>query len=61
MGGWQRVTDNVWGCAEHPGRDGKGDFMLEARDGKLWTFGGDRATLWPGPMDNDAWTAGWSW
>lgn len=54
---WQLVTNNVWGCEEHPDRDGKSDFMLEIRDGKIWTFGGDREVASPWPQDNDVWCA----
>jgi hypothetical protein len=57
MTGWQLLTDNVWGCADNPGRDGKSDFMLEVRDDKLWTFGGDREVMSPWPQDNDVWIA----
>jgi len=55
MDGWQLVTQNVWGCEDNPGRDGKSDFMLEVRDGKIWTFGGDREGMSPWPQDNDVW------
>lgn len=53
--GWALVTNNVWGCEDVPGRDGKSDFMLKVHDGKLWTFGGDREVLSPWPQDNDVW------
>lgn len=59
MEGWRLVSNNAWGCEDHPGRDGKSDFMLEFRDGKLWTFGGDREVLSPWPQDNDVWVADW--
>jgi N-acetylneuraminic acid mutarotase len=55
--GWQLATDNVWGCADNPGRDGKSDFLLEIRDEKVWTFGGDREVMSPWPQDNDVWVA----
>ena len=55
--GWRLVTDNVWGCADDPRRDGKSDFMLEIRDGRIWTFGGDREVISPWPQDNDVWVA----
>jgi hypothetical protein len=57
MEGWQLVTDNVWGCADNPGREGKSDFMLKVRDNKIWTFGGDREVMSPWPQDNDIWVA----
>ena len=57
MEGWQLVTNNVWGCEDNPGRDGKSDFMLEVRDDKIWTFGGDREVMSPWPQDNDVWVA----
>jgi hypothetical protein len=57
MEGWQLLTDNVWGCADNPGRDGKSDFMLKVRDNKIWTFGGDREVMSPWPQDNDIWVA----
>jgi hypothetical protein len=57
MDGWKLVTQNVWGCEDNPGRDGKSDFMLEVRDGKIWTFGGDREVMSPWPQDNDVWVA----
>lgn len=53
--GWQLLSNNVWGCEDHPGRDGKSDFMLKVRDNKIWTFGGDREVLSPWPQDNDVW------
>jgi hypothetical protein len=59
MDGWKKVTDNVWGCEDNPGRDGKSDFMLQVRDGKVWTFGGDREVMSPWPQDNDVWVADW--
>jgi hypothetical protein len=55
--GWRLVTDNVWGCADDARRDGKSDFMLEIRDGRIWTFGGDREVISPWPQDNDVWVA----
>jgi N-acetylneuraminic acid mutarotase len=55
--GWQLATDNVWGSAANAGRGGKSDFMIEIRDGKVWTFGGDREVLAPWPQDNDVWAA----
>lgn len=55
--GWKLVTNNVWGCEDNPHRTGKSDFMLEIRDGKLWTLGGDRETMSPWPQDNDVWVA----
>ena len=57
MDGWKLVTKNVWGCEDNPGRDGKSDFRIEVRDGKVWTFGGDRERFLPWPMDNDVWVA----
>ena len=57
MEGWRLLTNNVWGCEDHPGRDGKSDFMLEVHDGKIWTFGGDREVMSPWPQDNDVWVA----
>ena len=48
---WTLVTDRVWNGI------GKSDFMLEVRDGKIWTFGGDREAFAPWPQDNDVWTA----
>jgi hypothetical protein len=59
MDGWKLVSNNVWGCEDNPGRDGKSDFRLEARDDKIWTFGGDREVMFPWPMDNDVWVADW--
>ena len=48
MEGWKLVTDNVWGCEDNPGRDGKSDFMLKIHDDdKIWTFGGDREVACP--------------
>ena len=55
------MTNNVWGCEDNPGRDGKSDFMIEVRDNKVWTFGGDRETFNPFDpfnylqVDNDVW------
>ena len=57
MDGWALVSNNVWGCEDHPERDGKSDFMLEIHNGKLWTLGGDREVISPWPQDNDVWTA----
>ena len=54
---WALVSNNVWGCEDNPGRDGKSDFMFEVHDGKLWTFGGDREVISPWPQDNDVWVA----
>lgn len=57
MNAWERLSNNVWGCEDHPGRDGKSDFMIEIRDNKIWTFGGDREVMSPWPQDNDVWVA----
>ena len=54
---WQLVSDNVWNAAVDPAAEGKSDFLLESRDGQLWTFGGDREKASPWPQDNDVWTA----
>ena len=54
---WQLVTNDVWGCVQNPGRSGKSDFLLEIRDEKIWTLGGDREVLSPWPQDNDVWVA----
>ena len=58
MEGWRLVSDNVWNSKDN-NTDGKSDFMLEVRDGKIWTFGGDREVLSPWPQDNDVWVADW--
>jgi hypothetical protein len=55
MDGWHLLTNNVWGCEDNPARDGKSDFMIEVRDNKVWTFGGDREVMSPWPQDNDVW------
>ena len=55
--GWQKVTDNVWGCADNPKTPGKSDFMLECHDNKLWTFGAGRSLTTPWAQDNDVWVA----
>jgi hypothetical protein len=57
MEGWRLVSNNAWGCEEDPRREGKSDFLLEVRDGRIWTFGGDREVLSPWPQDNDVWVA----
>ena len=31
--------------------------MLQVRDNKIWTFGGDREVISPWPQDNDVWIA----
>ncbi|WP_372734123.1 hypothetical protein [Nocardioides sp.] len=48
---WELVTDQAWQGI------GKSDFMLEVRDGLMWTFGGDREVASPWPQDHDVWTA----
>ncbi len=58
MDGWRLVSNNVWNSKDTD-TDGKSDFMLEVRDGKIWTFGGDREVLSPWPQDNDVWVADW--
>ncbi len=55
--GWKLVTDEVWVCPDNPDSRGKSDFMIEVRDGKIWTFGGDREVASPWPQDNDVWVA----
>ena len=55
MEGWQLHSNNVWNC-ESVGQ-GKSDFMIEVRDNKIWTFGGDRERISPWPQDNDVWVA----
>ena len=57
---WELLTNNVWAC-EDRGSQGKSDFMIEVRDGKLWTFGGDRERFSPWPQDNDVWVADLPW
>jgi len=59
MDGWQKVSDDAWNVSQYPDMDGKSDFMLEVRDGKIWTFGGDRERMSPWPQDNDVWVADW--
>jgi hypothetical protein len=60
MEGWELVTDNVWNCRDR-GVQGKSDFMIEVRDNKIWTFGGDRERFSPWPQDNDVWVADLDW
>jgi hypothetical protein len=57
MAGWRLVDDTAWGAGTPGGQEGKSDFLLEVRDGKLWTFGGDREVLSPWPQDRDVWVA----
>ncbi len=57
MEGWELVSDDAWGGANNLDLEGKSDFLLEVRDGQLWTFGGDREVLSPWPQDHDVWTA----
>ncbi len=57
MEGWRLVTDGAWGAGAPGGLAGKSDFLLEVRDGRLWTFGGDREVLSPWPQDRDVWVA----
>jgi hypothetical protein len=54
MEGWQLATNNVWNCEDRKCQ-GKSDFMIEVRDNKVWTFGGDRERFSPWPQDNDVW------
>ena len=56
MDGWTLISNEVWNCREdRPGTSGKSDFLLEVKDGRLWTLGGDREVLSPWPQDNDVW------
>jgi hypothetical protein len=57
MAGWRQVGDDAWNAGRPGGLAGKSDFLLEVRDGRLWTFGGDREVLSPWPQDNDVWVA----
>lgn len=54
---WTLLTDAAWGAGSPGGLEGKSDFMLEVRDDRLWTFGGDREVLSPWPQDHDVWVA----
>ncbi len=57
MDGWNLVSESAWGAGTPGGLPGKSDFLLEVREGALWTFGGDREVLSPWPQDNDVWRA----
>lgn len=54
---WKLISNNVWNAETDSRGSGKSDFMLEIRDGKLWTLGGDREVISPYPQDNDVWVA----
>ena len=54
---WTKDANPAWAAGTTGGLPGKSDFHLEAREGRLWTFGGDRETLSAWPQDNDVWTA----
>lgn len=57
MAGWQLVSNTAWGCPDDNASCGKSDFLMVIRDGRLWTFGGDREVAAPWPQDNDVWVA----
>jgi hypothetical protein len=56
MDGWELVDADAWDPGDGSTAQGKSDFMLEFRDGCLWTLGGDREVLSPWPQDNDVWS-----
>lgn len=53
---WTLASSEAWGCASSAASCGRDDFLLVARDGSLWIFGGDEELSAPFPQDNDVWT-----